>query len=313
VSLASPIWLLALALIPLALLSQRAASRRARRYAVRFPATATAGRAVESTPSWSRHLPAALLLAAVTALAVALARPQDSYRIPVGDASLVLVLDHSGSMAATDVHPTRLIAANRAAQAFADQLPSSIRLGAITFSTNPDAVQQPVSNHAAALALLRSSVANGGTNTGGALSLALQLLHGSSHSHPPAAVVLLSDGAANLGISPTTVASRAAKDHIPIYTVALGTPNGVLDTGPFTPPASVPPDPQLMQQIARTSGGKAFDAHTAGELTSIYRALGRRLGTAPRRRDITVVFAIAGLGLLLGAGLASVRSSGAIP
>lgn len=311
--LAAPIWLLALALIPLALLGQRMAARRARRYAVRFPATATVREAAGSSGSWLRHLPAVLLLAAIAALAVALARPQQRYRIPVGDASLVLVLDHSGSMAATDVRPTRLAAANRAAQAFADQLPSSVRLGAITFATNPDAVQQPVSNHAEALALLRSAVANGGTNTGGALSLALQLVHGGRHSHPPAAVVLLSDGSANLGVSPVTVASQAAREHIPIYTVALGTPNGVLDTGPFSPPVAVPPDPVLMQQIARTSGGRAFDARSAGQLSSIYRALGRRLGTAPRRRDITVVFAIAGLGLLLGAGLVSVRSSGALP
>lgn len=312
-SVASPLWLLALLLIPLALVAQRLARRRARRYAIRFPAVATLQTALGTTAGWRRHLPAALLLAAIAALAIALARPRVPYRVPVGDASVVLVLDHSGSMAATDVRPTRLGAANRAARAFADQLPSSVRLGAITFSSSPDSVQQPVPNHGAALSLLASAQASGGTNTGGALQLALQILHGTSRSHPPSAVVLLSDGAANLGPNPVTVAAQAKQDHIPIYTVALGTPNGLLNTGPFTPPVAVPPDPQLMDQIASTSGARAFDAQSADELSSIYSSLGRRLGSVSRRRDITLDFALAGLVLLLGAGIGSVRTTGVLP
>lgn len=312
-SLASPLWLLALVLIPLAIVAAWVTRRRTRRYAVRFPAVATLREAAGAAPGWPRHIPAALLLAALAALVVALARPRVPYRTPIGDASLVLVLDHSGSMAATDVHPTRLVAANRAAKAFADQLPSSVRLGAITFSTNADAVQQPVGNHRAALALLGSAAANGGTNTGGALQLALQILHGSSRRHAPSAIVLLSDGAANLGVSPVLVAGQAKHDHIPIYTVALGTPNGILNTGPFSAPVPVPPDPQLMDQIASTSGARAFDAQSADQLSSIYKSLGRRLGSVGRRRDITVYFAGAGLALLLGAGLLSVRTWGALP
>lgn len=312
-SFSSPLWLLALLLIPLALVAQRLARRRARRYAIRFPAVATLQAAVGTTAAWRRYVPAALLLAAIAALTVALARPRVPYRVPVGDASVVLVLDHSGSMASTDVQPTRLVAANRAARTFAGQLPSSARLGAITFSSSPDAVQQPVSQHQAALSLLASAQASGGTNTGGALQLALQILHGTAHNHAPSAVVLLSDGSANLGPNPVTVAAQARKERIPIYTVALGTPNGTLNTGPFTPPVAVPPDPQLMAQIASTSGGRAFDAQSADELSSIYRSLGRRLGSVPRHREITLDFAVAGLILLLGAGIASVRTTGALP
>jgi Ca-activated chloride channel family protein len=312
-SLSDPLWLLALLLLPLALAARRLARRRAARYALRFPAAGTLQLALGATASWRRFIPEALLLVAVAALVLALARPRVPYRTPVGDASLVLVLDHSGSMAATDVQPTRLVAANRAAQAFARQLPGSVRLGAITFSSNPDAVQQPVNDHAAALSLLRSAVANGGTNTGGALNLALQILHGTARTHPPSAIVLLSDGAANLGANPVTVASQAKREHIPIYTVALGTSNGVLNTGPFSPPVSVPPDPQLMDEIARTSGARAFDAQSADQLSSIYTALGRRLGSVEHHRDITVAFAAAGLILLLGAGVASIRSVGALP
>lgn len=312
-SFSSPLWLLTLLLVPVAVGAQMLARRRARRYAIRFPAVRTLQEALIASASWSRHLPATFLLAAIAALAAALAGPHVPHRVPVGDASVVLVLDHSGSMAATDVRPTRLVAANRAARAFADQLPSNTRLGAITFSSSPDAVQRPVPNHAEALSLLASAQAGGGTNTGGALQLALQILHGTSRDHPPSAVVLLSDGAANLGPNPVTVAAQARQQHIPIYTVALGTPNGMLSTGPFTPPVAVPPDPQLMGQIASTSGARAFDAQTANQLSSIYRTLGQKLGSVVRRRDITLDFAIAGLILLLAAGIGSVRSTGVLP
>ncbi|HWF36121.1 MAG TPA: VWA domain-containing protein, partial [Solirubrobacteraceae bacterium] len=147
----SPAWLAALALIPLAIAAAVAARRRAGRYAVRFPAVATVRMAVAGTgTSWLRHLPAALALAAIAALALALARPHVSYGASVGDGAVMLVTDHSGSMAATDVSPTRLAAAERAANTFIDEQPSGVRIGAIAFSSSPDAVQAPVANHAAA-------------------------------------------------------------------------------------------------------------------------------------------------------------------
>jgi Ca-activated chloride channel homolog len=307
-SFTSPLWLLALALVPVAILLYVRARRRVRRYAIRFPAVSTARAAVTATPSWERHLPAALALAAVVALVVALARPQMSYSAPVNEGSIMLVTDHSGSMAATDVTPTRLAAAVAAANRFIDQIPGSVRLGAIGFSTSPDAVQGPAANHAAARAIINAQSAGGGTDTGGALELALQLLHGSSAHHAPSEIVLLSDGAANLGPSPVTVAQLARREHIPIFTVALGTPNGVLQNpGPFAAPVPVPPDPQLMTQIAATSGGRAFSAQSSDELSSIYKDLGTRLGSVTRHREITALFAIAGLVLLAGAAGASVR------
>jgi Ca-activated chloride channel family protein len=307
-SFTSPLWLLALALVPVAILLYGRARRRVRRYAIRFPAVSTARAAVTATPSWERHLPAALALAAVVALVVALARPQMSYSAPVNEGSIMLVTDHSGSMAATDVTPTRLAAAVAAANRFIDQIPGSVRLGAIGFSTSPDDVQGPAANHAAARAIINAQSAGGGTDTGGALELALQLLHGSSAHHAPSEIVLLSDGAANLGPSPVTVAQLARREHIPIFTVALGTPNGVLQNpGPFAAPVPVPPDPQLMTQIAATSGGRAFSAQSSDELSSIYKDLGTRLGSVTRHREITALFAIAGLVLLAGAAGASVR------
>ncbi|HEX3833560.1 MAG TPA: VWA domain-containing protein, partial [Solirubrobacteraceae bacterium] len=263
-SFGAPLWLLALALVPAAIAAAIRARRRANRYAIRFPAMSTLRAAVAAEPSRSRHLPAALAVAAIGLLAIALARPHVTYRAATNSASLMLITDHSGSMAATDVQPTRLAAADSAANTFIDQLPSTVRVGAIGFGSSPDAVQGPAANHAAARALIDAQSANGGTDTGDALSLALQLLHGSNPKHAPAAIVLLSDGAANAGPSPVAVARQAAQDHIPIYTVALGTPNGVIQSpNPYEPSVSVPPDPQLMAQIAQVSGARAFNAQSA--------------------------------------------------
>jgi Ca-activated chloride channel family protein len=314
VSFAAPLWLAALALVPAAIAAQVAARRRAGRYAVRFPALSTVRLAVGPGTSWQRHLPAAFALAAMAALALALARPHVSYSAPVREASVMLVTDHSGSMAANDVQPTRLAAAERAANTFIDQLPSTARVGAVAFSSSPDAVQAPVANHSAARSIINGQVAGGATATGDALALALQLLHGSDAKHAPSAIVLLSDGSANAGQNVITVAQQAKADKIPIYTVALGTPNGTLTSpDPFSPPVSVPPDPQLMQQIAQASGGRAFTAQSADVLSSIYQKLGTRLGSVRSTREVTAEFAVAGVVLLLLAGLTSTRWSGRLP
>jgi Ca-activated chloride channel family protein len=314
VSFGSPLWLLALALVPIALAAYVRARRRAKRYAIRFTAISTLREAVAAGPSWAGHVPAVFALAAVALLVVALARPHITYRAAVGEASLMLVTDHSGSMAADDVQPSRLAAAVDAANTFIDQLPGSVRVGAVAFSSAPDAVQAPVTDHGAARAIIDEQSAGGGTDTGDALELALQLLHGGERNHPPAAIVLLSDGAANAGPDPVAVGQQAKRDRIPIYTVALGTPGGVLDNaGPFGRPVAVPPDPQLMAQIAQVSGARAFNAQSADQLSSIYRGLGNQLGTVSRKREITAIFAIAGLVLLLMAVAMSVRSSGRLP
>ncbi len=313
-SFGAPIWLVALASLPLALAAYVRARRRVKRYAIRFTAVPTLRLVAGTAASWRRHVPAALALGAIATLAVALARPHLSYRAAVKQASMMLVTDHSGSMAADDVQPTRLAAAVRAANTFIDQLPAKVRVGAIAFSSSADAVQAPVTDHGAARAIINSQSAGGATATGDALELALQLLHGGDSKHAPSAIVLLSDGAANAGVDAHTAARQAGQDKIPIYTVALGTAGGTLSNpDPFGPPLSVPPDPQLMLQIARVSGGRAFNAQSADELSSIYRRLGSQLGSVTRKREVTADFAIGGLVLLLLAAAGSTRWSGRLP
>lgn len=314
-SFADPLWLVLLALLPLALIAQRLSRRRTRTYAVRFPAAATLQQALaDGTDRRLRsRLPVVALIVALALLVGAIAAPRLKHRVPIRAASLMLVLDHSGSMDANDVSPTRLRAAIRAANTFIDQLPASARVGVVAFSTAPDTAQQPVANHAAARTAIDSQQADGGTDTGPALQLALQLLHGAQKHHSPAAIVLLSDGAANLGISPVVVAEQARREHIPIYTVALGTPNGVLQEGLFGPAVPVPPDPELMREIAHASGGRAYDAKTEQYLRSVYQTLGRSLSTVERKRDISVYFLLAAGLLLLGAALGSVRTTARLP
>ncbi len=311
-SFASPLWLLGLLLVPLSVAAYVANRKRARRYAIRFPAVASLRLAAERTLPWRRHLPAALLLSALAALAVTLARPERNVRIPVGRASIVLVLDHSGSMDATDVHPSRLVAAQKAADTFIGRLPKQVRVGVITFSSAPDAVQAPSLDHAAAQRIVDSQNAFGATATGDALNLALGLLR--QGPKIPGAVVLLSDGSANAGLDPLAVAGAAASAKVPIYTVALGTSNAVVpNPNPFQPPLAAPPDPELMAAIARASHGQTFTAADAGSLNSIYQRLGSQLGTASRKEDISTAFAIVGLALLTAAGAASLAVGTRLP
>lgn len=309
-----PVWLAALALIPAAIAASIVARRRARRYAVRFTAFSTLLTAAGAASGWRNRLPAALLLASIVVLALTLARPHVSYSAPLDEASVVLVSDESGSMAAPDVQPTRLAAAQRAANTFIDQLPAKAQVGAVAFSTSPNSVQAPAVDHGAARSVIDSQTAGGATDTGDSLAEALQLLRGGRANHPPSAIVLLSDGDANRGQDPTAVARQAAKDKIPIYTVALGTPGGTLpNPDPFGPPVPVPPDPQLMAQVAELSGGRSFNAQSADELSSIYKGLGHQLGSVSRKREVTAEFALGGLVLLLLAAAGSTRWSARLP
>ena len=312
-SFSSPLWLLGLLVVPAALVAYRVARRRSNRYAVRFTALPALRLAAATVPDRRRHLPTVLALAALAALVVALARPHTTVRVAVREASVMLVSDHSGSMQATDVAPTRLAAAQRAANTFIDQLPLRVLVGAVAFSTAPDGVQAPSTDHQAARAIINAQTANGATATGDALALAVQLLHRGSKP-PPSAIVLLSDGAANAGQDPVVVARQAGADKIPIYTVALGSPGATIpNPDPLGPALDVSPDPQLLAQISQVSGGRAFTAQDAGRLSTIYKSLGSQLGSRATHREVSASFALGGLVLLLAAGAASLRWAGRVP
>ena len=315
-SFATPVWLLGLALVPLALLAYQASRRRGSRYAVRYTAVPALKVAAAAVPAWRRHLPAALALAALAALVLALAKPQTTVAVPVERASIMLVTDHSRSMSATDVEPDRLSAAQRAARTFLNTLPNQVRVGAVAFSDTPDAVQAPSSNHDDARRIVDGQVADGATATGAALEVAIDALKNDKQNgkRPPSAIVLLSDGKTTVPPDPVPVARTAGQLKIPIYTVALGTRDATVpNPNPFGTPLLVAPDPQTLRQIAQVSGGKAFTAEDSDSLKSIYKTLGSQLGTKTQKKQITATFAIGGLVLLLGAAVSSLRWAGRLP
>jgi Ca-activated chloride channel family protein len=316
VSFATPAWLFGLALVPLVLLAYQASRRRGSRYAVRFTAVPALKAAAGEVPAWRRHVPAALALAALAALVLALAKPEKTIAVPVERASIMLVTDHSRSMSATDVEPDRLSAAQRAARTFLNQLPAQVRVGAVAFSDTPDAVQAPSADHDGARRIVDGQVADGATATGAALEVAIDALKNDKQNgkRPPSAIVLLSDGKTTVPPDPVPVARTAGQLKIPIYTVALGTRDATVpNPNPFGTPLLVAPDPETLRQIAKVSGGRAFTAEDSDSLKSIYKTLGSQLGTKKQKKQVTASFAIGGLVLLLGAGVASLRWAGRLP
>jgi Ca-activated chloride channel homolog len=317
VSFGAPLYLLGLLLVPLAAAAWVAQRRRARRYAIRFPAAASAALAVGRSPAWRPLVPMALLLASLTALVVALAKPEHSVAVPIERATIMLVTDHSRSMEADDVQPDRLAAAQKAANTFLDTVPDKVRVGIVAFSTAPDAVQSPTTDRGPVRQIIDAQFPDGATDTGDALSVALKAITqdtgpGTGGKKPPAAIVLLSDGKWTAGRDPVDVATQAGKAKVPIYTVALGTEDGVV-SGPGFGFVPVPPDPESLGAIAQQSGGKAYTAGDAGRLSDIYKNLGSKLGSKKHKRETTAAFAIAGLVLLLGAAAASTRFAPALP
>jgi Ca-activated chloride channel homolog len=310
----SPLFLIGLGIVPLALVAYHLLRRRARRYSVRFTGVSTLASILPELPRWRRHAPMALYVLALAALAVALARPQATVAVPRERASVVLIMDASRSMSATDVDPSRLDAARDAGREFLDRVPDELRVGAVAYSTAPHTRESPTPEHDEIRDVLDSLVADGGTATGDAMAAALDMLDDDrGRRRPPAAIVLLSDGKATTGPDPVGVARRAGRLDVPIYTVALGTPEGVVPGGTFRGALPVPPDPETLRRIARASGGRAFTAESAGQLDTVYERLGSQIGTREEKREVTAGFAAAGIVLLLAAAGVSLRWFGRLP
>ena len=307
-SFQSPPWLFALVLIPIAIAAYVLLQGRRREYAVRFASLATLASVAPRTPGWRRHLPPALLLLSLLALTFALARPEATFSVPRERASVMLVTDTSGSMAAQDVEPDRLTAARVAANAFLDEVPDKIRVGLVAFSSTSAVLQTPTTDRPAVRDALETIQAGGGTATGDGIGAGLRALNAQNQNRSaaeriPGAIVLLSDGKATSGADPVGVAQQARQARVPIYTVALGTQEGTITT-PDGQELNVPPDLDALRGIAEVSGGRFFDAPSADALESAYADLGSRLGKEPEVREITAAFAGGGLVLLLlGAGL----------
>jgi Ca-activated chloride channel homolog len=236
-----PVALLALAFVPLTGLIYLAAQRRRRRFAVRFTNMELLAGVVSETPSWRRHIPPLLYLLALAALALAIARPHELVNVAKRQATVVLVSDSSGSMQATDVKPTRLVAARNAAKAFVDSTPKKVDLGFITFNSASQLLVPPTSDRDRVRGAIDTVRAGGGTAIGSGLETSLAALRpvlddtrkknagaNGKRRAPPAVVVLLSDGYSATGPPPLRAARHAKELDVPVYTVALGTESAVV-------------------------------------------------------------------------------------
>lgn len=256
-------------------------------------------------PSLLRFLPAALALLAIAALAVALARPQVWRDVPRQQGSIVLAIDVSGSMAADDVEPYRLRAAQDAAKRFAETVPEQYQVGLVSFSGIASVVLPPTTDRESFGRAADSLVPDGATAIGDAVEVSLSALRdsqGGPDSLTAAAVLLLSDGASTTGITVDQAARSARDASVPVYTVALGTDDGVLPDG-----RRVPPAPEALDRLAEITGGRLYESRDAESLHAVYEELGSLIGTVRVRDEVTAWPAVAGLLLLLAAGLAAWR------
>jgi Ca-activated chloride channel family protein len=353
ISFKSPWLLLGLLVLALAIGLWLLAERRRARYAVRYPnldvlATVVSGR------SWARFVPAVLVSLGVAALLVGLARPQVERMLLKDKATVILVVDTSRSMQAEDVEPTRLGAAQEAIRTFLDEAPGDLQVGLVVFAGEAQVATPPTRDHElveAAVTDIDQFLVFGGTAIGDALQTAVDLGRQISPDPPeegeiaaptlvrptrtlaqstpapctaeksPVSILFLSDGAQTRGLlQPLQGAALAKEACFPVYTIALGTPDGVIERGAFGGFGSdqgqlipVPPDPDTLREISKMTGGEFSEARTAESVKRAYENLGSRLGREPGQSEITWLFVAIAAGLLLAGGLVATVVSPRLP
>ncbi len=306
---------LLLVVAPIALLIGYLIAQRARRKnALRFTSVDLLASVAPRRAGWQRHISAALLLLAVLLLVVGFANPTHNIKVPKEHGAIMMAIDTSGSMAATDVAPTRLAAEIEAAKRFVDALPPGLEVGLLEYDSTSRLRAIPTSERASVDTALDALFADGGTGTGPAIDASLQAIASlpldANGKRPAAAIVLMSDGSPTIGAqgkSPeqsVVDATAAAKEAgVPIDTIAFGTETGTIERGGQLIP--VPADPDAMKQIADGSGGKSFTASTASQLNSVYEQIRRSVGYDNQKASVAVWFTGVGLAIALLAGIAA--------
>ena len=312
-SFQDPLALVGLALVPVVASLWIVQERRRRRGARAFTNLALLPNLVDRAPGRVRLVAPALFLVALAALVVGFARPHAHVTVPRHEATVVLAMDVSRSMQARDVAPTRMIAAKRAASAFLQRVPDTYSIAVVGFASRAYVAAPPTRDRGLVEQAIAGLTPGDGTAIGDAVALAARLGRRQKAVDgviPPESVLVLSDGAPDGGRTTATAAVKQARAlHVPVSAVLIGTDHGVVShkiTGGYTVQIRVPPSPGTLELIARGTGGEFFRARSATTLDAVYRHLATRIGHRTENREVTDLFVIGALVLLLAGGVFSV-------
>ncbi|HEY1228908.1 MAG TPA: VWA domain-containing protein [Ramlibacter sp.] len=324
------LWLLLAA--PLLVLLYVWLLRRKKKLAVRYASLSIVKEAMGAGQSWRRHIPPALFLLALVAMLLAAARPTAVVTLPSQQQTIILAMDVSGSMRATDVQPSRLEAAQAAAKAFLAELPRHVKVGIVAFAGSAQVAQLPTTNREDLVTAIDRFQLQRATATGNAIVISLATLFPDQGielaalqggrdrprgfaidgekkekkdftpvapgSYNSAAVIMLTDGQRTTGVDPLEAAKMAADRGVRVYTVGIGTVDG--ETIGFEGwSMRVRLDEDTLKQIAQKTSAEYFYAGTAQDLKKVYNTLSSKLTVEKKETEISGLFALAAAGLAL--------------
>ncbi len=307
---AFPVRLLILLAIPLLVAVYVLASRRKNKRGMRFTNTSMLEVVVPKQSQWRRHLSVVLALLSLGTLTMAFAKPEATIQVARERATVVLVIDASRSMTATDVQPSRLAAAKTAAKQFVTDLPDKYNVSVVSMAGNVSILVPPTLEHQTVNRAIDTIQPQDSTAIGEGIVTALQAVDeapkdpNDPKSTAPAAIVLLSDGENTVGRAPAQAAAQAAQRKVPVYTIAYGTQNGFVDLEGKR--YAVPPNDDQLRQIADATNAQFFTADSAGQLKTVYQNIGSAVGYEPAKREVTSRFALYGFAFAVLAALGAV-------
>ncbi len=268
--------------------------RRRGTYAVRFTNLALLDSVAPKRPGWRRHLPAVLMLLALAGMVGAFAKPARNTRVPRERATIILAIDTSLSMEATDVEPSRLKAAQAAAKDFIELLPPRLNVGLVTFNGSAVVRVAPTQDREELLAAIDQLRLGERTAIGEAIYASLDAIKAAPVAEDqkavPARIVLMSDGETTSGRPDAQAAAAAKKAKVPISTISFGTESGTIELPGQEGPIAVPVNPAALAKVANATNGTAFTAATQSELKAVYEDIGSSVGYTTELRDISATF-----------------------
>ncbi len=291
------------------------------RYAVRFSNLGLLDKVAPKRPGWRRHLGAGFFAVALATLIVAFAQPIMSVKVPQERTTIMMAIDTSLSMAAQDVAPTRLQAAQAAAVAFLDELPKNLNVGLVSFAGTAKLLVPPTQDHESIKVAIDGLKLDKATAIGDAVKLSLEVIQdqavGVTDGVPDAAIVLISDGETTVGLPTKDAIPLAQKAGVAVSTIAYGTADGQImvdengdGVGQLT---GVPVNVDELRGLAEDTGGTAYTAESASDLAKVYEELGSTIGFVEESTDVSYRFIGAGLLIMVVAAACSLRWSSRLP